>query len=338
MKNDDMHTKEGVVNQTNEGVEPEFRIAAAPCGMSGSIGHAPSSGPVYKKPRVRAPMSKEYEEVAHLLNLWNLNTICQEGACPNRGECWSKRHAAFMILGDTCTRACAFCNVKTGKPEAVDEGEPERVAQAIKHMGLNHVVITSVDRDDLPDGGAQHFANTIYAIRNHSPQTTIEILTPDFLRKKNAPDVIIKAKPDVFNHNLETIPGLYKAVRPGARYFNSLMLLKNVKEADDTIFTKSGLMVGLGEKKEEILQVMDDLREADVDFLTIGQYLQPTPKHYPVAEYVSDEMFEYYKVQAYAKGFSMVSCSALTRSSYHAGEDFQRLKEAKLLEKQAKGS
>jgi len=285
---------------------------------------------VYNKPRVRAPMSKDYKELEHLMNLWSLNTICKEGACPNRGECWSKRHAAFMILGDTCTRACAFCNVKTGKPEPVDKLEPERVAKAVKHLGLKHVVITSVDRDDLPDGGAAHFANVINEIRKHSKGTTIEILTPDFLRKEGAVNVIIEAKPDVFNHNLETVPGLYKTVRPGARYFNSLSLLKNVKDADKTIFTKSGLMVGLGETRQEILQVMDDLREAKVDFLTLGQYLQPTPKHYKVAEYVDEETFEFYKIQALAKGFSMVSSSALTRSSYHADEDFEKLKVAVL--------
>ncbi len=279
------------------------------------------------KPRVRAPIGNEYEEVAHLMRLWNLNTVCHEAACPNIGECWQKKHATFMILGDTCTRACAFCNVKTGKPKELDLQEPERVAKATKHLGLKHVVITSVDRDDLADGGAQHFANTISAIREHNPNTTIEILTPDFLRKEGADQIIIKSKPDIFNHNLETVPSLYRKVRPGARYFNSLDLLKKIKQADSTIFTKSGLMVGLGEQRDEILQVMDDLRVVGVDFITIGQYLQPTPKHYQIVEYVSEETFEYYKSQALARGFKMVSSSALTRSSYHAGEDFEKLKQ-----------
>lgn len=290
----------------------------------------------YQKPRVRAPMSSEYEELKHLMNLWGLNTVCQEAACPNIGECWAKKHATFMILGDTCTRACAFCNIKTGKPNEVDINEPEKVAKAVLHLKLNHVVITSVDRDDLSDGGAAHFANTIRKIREYSKETTIEILTPDFLRKDGAEDIIIAEKPDVFNHNLETVPSLYKRVRPGARYFNSLSLLKKIKDADETIFTKSGLMVGLGETREEILQVMEDLRIARVDFLTIGQYLQPTPKHYPVAEYVDEQTFEFYKIQAYAKGFTMVSSSALTRSSYHAGADFKKLKEAAQLKADAK--
>jgi len=271
-------------------------------------------------------MSPEYQEVEHLMNLWNLNTVCKEAACPNIGECWAKRHATFMILGDTCTRACAFCNIKTGKPQTVDEKEPERVANAVAHLQLKHVVITSVDRDDLLDGGAQHFANTISEIRKRTPQTTIEILTPDFLRKKGSAEIIIQAKPDIFNHNLETVPGLYKTVRPGARYFNSLMLLKQIKDADNTIYTKSGLMVGLGERRDEILQVMDDLRIADVDFITIGQYLQPTPKHYKVAEYVNEDTFEFYRAQAVARGFKMVASSALTRSSYHAGDYFEKLR------------
>lgn len=280
------------------------------------------------KPKVKAPVSKEFEETKHLINLWNLNTVCEEAACPNIGECWAKKHATIMILGDICTRACAFCNIKTGKPEAVDEDEPARIAKAITHLNLKHIVITSVDRDDLPDGGAQHFANTIKAIRG-ACNSTIEVLTPDFLRKDGAPDIIINARPDVFNHNLETVPRLYAKVRPGARYFNSLALLAKVKQANKDIFTKSGIMVGLGEKKEEVLQVMDDLRSANVDFITIGQYLQPTPKHYPLAEYVSNEMFEYYKIQAIAKGFGMVASSALTRSSYHADEDFEKLKQHK---------
>lgn len=278
------------------------------------------------KPRVRAPMSQDYQELHHLIKLWGLNTVCQEAACPNIGECWNKRHATFMILGDTCTRACAFCNIKTGKPNEVDQQEPERVADAIKHLQLRHVVITSVDRDDLPDGGATHFLKTVSAIRKKNPQTTIEILTPDFLRKDGAIEIIVSAKPDVFNHNLETVPSLYRKVRPGARYLNSLNLLQTVKKLDPTIFTKSGLMVGLGEERDEILQVMDDLRIANVDFITIGQYLQPTENHYQIAEYISDETFEFYKAQAIAKGFKMVSSSALTRSSYHADEDFELLK------------
>ncbi len=281
----------------------------------------------YQKPHVRAPMSAEYHEVEHLMNLWGLNTVCKEAACPNIGECWAKRHATFMILGDTCTRACAFCHIKTGKPNEVDPNEPERVAKAVAHLKLQHVVVTSVDRDDLPDGGANHFAQTIAQIRLHNKETTIEILTPDFLRKDGAVEIIIKSKPDIFNHNLETVPGLYKKVRPGARYFNSLNLLKQVKDADKTIYTKSGLMVGLGEKREEILQVMDDLRCANVDFITIGQYLQPTPKHYKVAEYVNQETFEFYRAQAVARGFKMVASSALTRSSYHAGDYFNKLKQ-----------
>ena len=256
----------------------------------------------YKKPRVKAPISKNYKELESLIGIWGLNTVCQEAACPNIGECWSKKHATIMILGDTCTRACSFCNIKTGKPEAVDEDEPARVAKAIKHLGLRHIVITSVDRDDLEDGGAQHFANVMAAIREATNnETTIEILTPDFLRKPSGPPIIIKSKPDVFNHNLETVPSLYRKVRPGARYLNSLNLLQRVKEADGEIFTKSGLMVGLGEEVDEVLQVMDDLRVADVDFLTIGQYLQPTPKHYPVYKYLTKEEFDFYKVQAKAK-------------------------------------
>jgi len=281
----------------------------------------------YSKPRVRAPMGADYEELRHLIKLWGVNTVCNEAACPNIGECWNKKHSAFMILGDTCTRACAFCNVKTGRPQEVDPLEPAKIAKAVKHLGLKHVVITSVDRDDLPDGGAGHFAATIGEIRKENPKTTIEILTPDFLRKNGAIDIIVAAKPDVFNHNLETVPGLYRKVRPGARYFNSLNLLQTVKKMDPEIFTKSGLMVGLGEKKDEILQVMDDLRVADVDFLTIGQYLQPTEKHYPVAEYVTEEIFEFYKAQAQARGFKLVAASALTRSSYHAGTDFEKLRE-----------
>ncbi len=282
----------------------------------------------FKKPRVQAPQGQQFEELQHLINLWGLNTVCQEAACPNIGECWSKKHATFMILGDTCTRACSFCNIKTGKPKEVDQSEPEKIAKAVKHLGLKHVVITSVDRDDLEDGGAFHFAQVVSKIRQYNADTTIEILTPDFLRKPSALKIIVEAKPDVFNHNLETVPSLYRKVRPGARYFNSLDLLKNVKNADYEIFTKSGLMVGLGETEDEILQVMDDMRVANVDFITIGQYLQPTPNHYPVKEYVSEEKFKFYETQAKAKGFFMVSASALTRSSYHAGDDFAKLKRA----------
>ncbi len=257
-----------------------------------------------------------------------LNTVCEEAACPNIGECWSKKHATIMILGSVCTRACAFCNIKTGRPDLLDPHEPERVADALSTLGLRHVVITSVDRDDLPDGGSAHFAQTIEAIRRTSPETTIEILTPDFLRKPGALEIVVAAKPDVYNHNLETVPRLYAAVRPGARYFHSLSLLKRVKDLDPSIFTKSGLMVGLGEEKTEIYQVMDDLRTAEVDFLTIGQYLQPTPKHHPLMRYATPEEFKAYETMARGKGFHMVSASPLTRSSYHAEEDFKKLRAA----------
>jgi lipoic acid synthetase len=256
----------------------------------------------------------------------NLNTVCEEAACPNIGECWAKRHATFIILGQVCTRACAFCNIQTGRPDPVDPKEPNNVARAVLHLALRHVVITSVDRDDLPDGGAEHFALTIQAIRNLCPGTTIEILTPDFLRKGGAEDIVIDAAPDVFNHNLETVPRLYPTVRPGARYFNSLRLLGKVKERSPHMFTKSGLMVGLGEEKAEVYQVMDDLRAAGVDFLTIGQYLQPTPKHHPLVRFVPPPEFEEYAEMARGKGFLMVSSSPLTRSSYHADEDFEKLK------------
>jgi lipoic acid synthetase len=276
--------------------------------------------------RVKAPNSPGYQYTKDLVKSLKLNTVCEEAACPNIGECWSKKHATVMILGDTCTRACKFCNIKTGRPDAVDPGEPARVAMSASMLGLKHIVITSVDRDDLEDGGATHFANCIYAIRKASPDTTIEILTPDFLRKKGCAEIITEAKPDVFNHNVETIPSLYQSIRPGARYYNSVNLLHRVKNLDGNIFTKSGLMVGLGEKKEEVLQVMDDLREAEVDFLTIGQYLQPTPKHAKVDRYVEPSEFEYYARMAKIKGFLMVSASPLTRSSYHAGEYFQQLK------------
>lgn len=279
--------------------------------------------------RVKAPQSPTYHATQDLMRTLKLNTVCEEAACPNIGECWDKKHATFMILGSVCTRACAFCNVKTGRPDQLDPHEPENVAHAVRTLGLNHVVITSVDRDDLEDGGADHFAQVIQAIRQNSPHTTIEILTPDFLRKDMAVDKIIQAHPDVYNHNLETVPRLYASVRPGARYFHSLNLLSKVKEKAPSIFTKSGLMVGLGETPEEIYQVMDDLRAAKVDFLTIGQYLQPTPKHHPVLRYVEPAEFDAYAKMAKGKGFLMVSASPLTRSSYHAGEDFQRLKEAR---------
>lgn len=280
--------------------------------------------------RVKAPNSKAYFETVELMRSQKLNTVCEEAACPNIGECWALKHATFMILGDTCTRSCRFCNVKTGRPDKLDPHEPERVASAVKTMNLAHVVITSVDRDDLDDGGAEHFAETITAIRALSPKTTIEILTPDFLRKEGAIEIVVKAKPDVFNHNMETVPRLYANIRPGARYFHSLKLLDLVKKLDPSIFTKSGVMVGLGEDKEEILQVMDDLRAANVDFLTIGQYLRPTPKHHEVMRFVHPDEFNEYATRARAKGFLMVSASPLTRSSYHAGDDFKKLKQARL--------
>jgi lipoic acid synthetase len=279
--------------------------------------------------RVRAPNTRGYADTRAIVRANNLVTVCEEAGCPNIGECWDKKHATFMIMGDTCTRACAFCNVKTGLPEPLEAAEPERVAEAVAQLGLAHVVITSVDRDDLADGGAAHFARTIQAIRRSCPSTTIEILTPDFLRKDGALEVVVAAKPDVFNHNLETVPSHYLTVRPGARYFHSVRLLQRVKELDPALFTKSGIMVGLGEERNEVLQVMDDLRSADVDFLTIGQYLQPTRKHHAVMRYVTPEEFTGYEAVAYTKGFLMVSSSPLTRSSHHAGEDFARLKAAR---------
>ena len=279
--------------------------------------------------RVKAPVSKEFQATRDVIHKLKLNTVCEEAACPNIGECWSQKHATVMIMGDTCTRACAFCNVKTGVPGALNPHEPGNLAEALAELGLHHVVVTSVDRDDLPDGGADHFAQCITAIRNRAPNTTIEILTPDFLRKHESIAVVVKARPDVYNHNIETVPRLYKAIRPGARYFNSLHLLKTVKEQDPSIFTKSGLMVGLGEEKDEVLQVMDDLRAADVDFLTIGQYLQPTPAHAPLDRYVTPDEFRLYAEQARAKGFLMVSSSPLTRSSYHAEADFKQMKAAR---------
>jgi lipoic acid synthetase len=288
---------------------------------------------VKRKPdwiRVKAPNSPGYEETREIMRGLNLKTVCEEASCPNIGECWTKKHATFMIMGETCTRACAFCNVATGKPNALDPFEPARVAVAIGKLGLSHVVITSVDRDDLEDGGALHFARTIEAVRRATPGTTIEILTPDFKHKPGAVEVIAAARPDVFNHNLETVPRLYVSIRPGARYFTSLQLLADVKRLDPTIFTKSGIMVGLGETREEILQVMDDLRAADVDFLTIGQYLQPTPKHASVSHFVTPAEFASLEDVARAKGFLMVSASPLTRSSYHAGDDFIRLRAARL--------
>ena len=279
--------------------------------------------------RVKAPTSRNYAEIKQLMRQKRLHTVCEEAACPNIGECWARKHATFMILGDTCTRACAFCNVKTGKPGAVDTLEPENLAIAVASMGLSHVVITSVDRDDLPDGGAGQFVNCIARVRALSPETTIEVLTPDFRDKDGALQAVIAAGPDVFNHNLETVPRLYPTIRPGARYFHSLRLLDQAKRLAPDGFTKSGIMVGLGEERTEVLQVMDDLRSADVDFLTIGQYLQPTPKHAPVDRFVTPEEFEEYRRLALGKGFLLVASSPLTRSSYHADRDFVRLREAR---------
>lgn len=279
--------------------------------------------------RVKAPGSPKWAETNRIVKENKLVTVCEEAGCPNIGECWEKKHATFMILGDTCTRACAFCNVRTGLPDALDEGEPERVAEAVAKLGLSHVVITSVDRDDLADGGAEHFARTIRAIRGLSPATTIEVLTPDFLRKDGALEIVVAARPDVFNHNLETVAAKYLTVRPGARYFHSIRLLQRVKELDPTMFTKSGIMVGLGEERTEVLQLMDDLRSAEVDFLTIGQYLAPSRKHHPVVRFVTPDEFKAYETTAYAKGFLLVSATPLTRSSHHAGEDFARLKAAR---------
>lgn len=285
-----------------------------------------------KKPdwiRVKAPTSKAYMETRDLIRAHKLNTVCEEAACPNIGECWSKSHATVMILGSVCTRACRFCNVKTGRPDLLDPHEPERLAKAASKLILSHIVITSVDRDDLEDGGAYHFAECIRQIRASSPNTTIEVLTPDFFKKSGAIDIVVEAKPDVYNHNVETVPSLYRKIRPGSRYYNSLSLLDKVKQIDPSMFTKSGMMVGLGETKDEVIQVMDDLRAANVDFLTIGQYLQPTPNHAIVERFVTPEEFEYYARIAKAKGFLLVSASPLTRSSYHAGEDFVKLKNAR---------
>ena len=293
--------------------------------------HRPDQ-PILRKPdwlRVKAPGSKLWAQTSQIVKSHGLVTVCEEAGCPNVGECWEKKHATFMIMGDTCTRACAFCNVKTGMPAPLDVDEPAKIARAVAELGLDHVVITSVDRDDLDDGGALHFVQTIEAIRRATPKTTIEILTPDFLRKPGALEKVVAARPDVFNHNLETVPSKYPRVRPGARYFHSIRLLQQVKELDASIFTKSGIMVGLGETRDEVLQLMDDLRVADVDFLTIGQYLQPSRKHHPVVSFVTPDEFKSYETIALAKGFALVAASPLTRSSHHAGEDFARLRAAR---------
>lgn len=287
---------------------------------------------IQRKPswiRVKAGGSKVYDETRKIVKENGLVTVCEEAGCPNIGECWSKKHATMMIMGDTCTRACAFCNVRTGKPNPLDVAEPENVAIAVEKLGLKHVVITSVDRDDLPDGGAEHFVQTIEAIRARSPDTTIEILTPDFQRKEGALEKVVAAKPDVFNHNMETVPSKYLSVRPGGRYFHSIRLLQKVKELDPSMFTKSGIMVGFGEERNEVLQLMDDLRSADVDFMTIGQYLQPTSKHHKIVRFVTPDEFDAYATIAKTKGFLLVSSSPLTRSSHHAGEDFALLQAAR---------
>jgi lipoyl synthase len=288
--------------------------------------------PIQRKPswiRVKAPTSKEYQSTRKLMRELDLVTVCEEAACPNIGECWSKGHATVMILGAVCTRACAFCNVATGRPDKVDPHEPEHVAEMVERVGLRHIVITSVDRDDLDDGGAQHFADVIRAVRDRSADTTIEILTPDFRGKRGALETVVEARPDVFNHNLETVPRLYPGIRPGSRYFTSLKLLAEVKEIDPSIFTKSGIMVGLGEGREEVHQVMDDLRAADVDFMTIGQYLQPTSKHARVDRFVEPDEFTLHERVGRGKGFLLISASPLTRSSYHADSDFARLRAAR---------
>lgn len=302
--------------------------------------HRPDN-PIQRKPswiRVKAPTSPVYRETWALMRDNRLTTVCEEAACPNIGECWSQRHATMMIMGETCTRACSFCNVATGLPKPLETDEPQRVADAVAKLGLKHVVVTSVDRDDLPDGGAEHFARTIRAIRAETPDTTIEVLTPDFLRKDGALEVVVEARPDVFNHNLETVPKLYPTIRPGARYYHSLRLLDRVKQLDPSIFTKSGLMVGLGEERIEVLQVMDDLRSAEVDFLTVGQYLQPTVKHAAVDRFVTPEEFEDYARLARGKGFLLVSATPLTRSSYHADRDFAALRAAREAQLAAAGS
>ena len=320
---------------------------AAPSTSSGMVTTLPSAAALSRHPekarlpdnpsprkppwiRVKAPVSPEYHATRRLIRDHGLHTVCEEAACPNIGECWKDKHATVMILGAVCTRACTFCNVATGRPDLVDPHEPERVGEAVGKLGLKHIVVTSVDRDDLDDGGALHFARTIAAIRGAAPDTTIEVLVPDFLRKDGAIETVVAARPEIVNHNLETVPRLYAEVRPGARYFASLRLLDEAKRIDPAMFTKSGIMVGLGEDKREVLQIMDDLRAAQVDFLTIGQYLQPTPKHHAVERFVTPDEFETYRRQALGKGFLMVSASPLTRSSYHAGDDFARLKAARL--------
>ncbi len=306
-------------------------IASAPRPRHPEKAHRPDQE-VLRKPewiRVKAPVSRGYAETREIVKSNRLVTVCEEAGCPNIGECWEKKHATFMIMGEICTRACAFCNVATGMPLPLDAGEPERVAHAVKTMGLTHVVITSVDRDDLADGGAQHFVEVIRAIRAATPSTTIEILTPDFLRKDGALELVVAARPDVFNHNLETVPSNYLTVRPGARYFHSIRLLQRVKELDPSIFTKSGIMVGLGEERNEVLQLMDDLRSANVDFMTIGQYLQPSKKHHPVVRFVTPEEFKSFETIGRTKGFLLVASSPLTRSSHHAGDDFARLRAAR---------
>ncbi len=310
----------------------DHRLAGGATPRHPEKAHRPDN-PIQRKPdwiRVRAPNHPVYHETRELMRSHGLVTVCEEAACPNIGECWSQRHATMMIMGDTCTRACSFCNVRTGQPDVLDASEPERVADAVAKLGLRHVVITSVDRDDLADGGAAHFAAVIRALRAAAPDTTVEVLTPDFLRKGDGPiEMVVAARPDVFNHNLETVPRLYPTIRPGARYFQSLRLLDRVKQLDPSIFTKSGLMVGFGEQKPEIMQVMDDLRVADVDFLTLGQYLQPTVKHAAVVEFVTPDAFAEYAAISRAKGFLLVSATPLTRSSYHADTDFARLKQAR---------
>ena len=322
--------------QAAEG-QPERRLGAA---RHPEKANRPDN-PIQRKPawiRVKAPTSPIYRETQALMRANNLVTVCEEAACPNIGECWSQRHATMMIMGETCTRACSFCNVATGMPKALDADEPRRVGDAVAKLGLRHVVVTSVDRDDLADGGAEHFAQTIRAIRDAAPESTIEILTPDFLRKDGALEVVVAARPDVFNHNLETVPGLYPTIRPGARYYHSLRLLDRVKQLDPTIFTKSGVMVGLGEERIEVLQVMDDLRSAEVDFLTIGQYLQPTVKHAAVDRFVTPEEFDDYARAARGKGFLLVSATPLTRSSYHADRDFALLRAARAAELKARAA
>ncbi|GKY87863.1 lipoyl synthase [Sinisalibacter aestuarii] len=310
-----------------------MRDLKTPSGRHPEKAHRPDNAQP-KKPgwiRVKAPGGKGYAETHKIMREHGLATVCEEAGCPNVGECWNAGHATMMIMGEICTRGCTFCNVATGKPNPLDVFEPGRVADAVARLGLNHVVITSVDRDDVDDGGAEHFAMTIRAIRKKSPGTTIEILTPDFLKTEpGALETVVEARPDVFNHNLETVPGLYPEVRPGARYFHSLRLLQKVKELDPAMFTKSGIMVGLGEDRQGVMQVMDDMRAAEIDFITIGQYLQPTPKHHAVDRFVTPEEFQAYEKAAWGKGFLMVSATPLTRSSYHAGDDFARLRAARL--------